>query len=400
MHLALDMGGVSMFVVEVGHSMYKGAEKAHARLHLNVEDPMSVAEKMVKAGCKTITKCEKQFWGSIYGEFEDPFGLVWSVSDTTTPIEDVPKELQSKLMPFAMVHNATEYIKFLQDVLDATPTMEPVKQSNGKIMWAELMINGGKCAVSDQCCDEANWTMTITTTVPTGQAQSVCDAFKAGGGKILDRPSPQFWGQVWGRCKDAFGQDWGVCEPPSGPPPSKEDMAIDIQFGEKYQWQWSWVIEDVPKMYCFGQVRTSLTEGSEISAACAEMIPVASAEAGKRGLQSVGPPICGYFAWDPKEGGETKLTVGVNVAGDSSHVEAAEGDDGFGIRSLGGVKCATVTHVGPYSELKGVYNATFEWIAARGYESKMPVVEIHEDGPPDVEPANFRTKICVPIVRK
>lgn len=61
--------------------------------------------------------------------------------------------------------------------------------------------------------------------------------------------------EVWGRCKDAFGQTWGLCEPQNGPPPSNEDMAVAVRLGEKHKWKWSWTEEDVPKMYCFGEVR-------------------------------------------------------------------------------------------------------------------------------------------------
>lgn len=68
-----------------------------------------------------------------YGVFEDPFGVIWSVSDTTNQIEDIPKELESKIMPYAMVTDATGYLQFLQDVFGATPSMEPMKQSNGKV---------------------------------------------------------------------------------------------------------------------------------------------------------------------------------------------------------------------------------------------------------------------------
>lgn len=32
-------------------------------------------------------------------------------------------------------------------------------------------------------------------------------------------------------------------------------MAIDVKLGEKYKWKWSWSIEDVPKIYCLGEVR-------------------------------------------------------------------------------------------------------------------------------------------------
>lgn len=130
------------------------------------------------------------------------------------------------------------------------------------------------------------------------------------------------------------------------------------------------------------------------------LLPVAMTEAGKRGLEIVGRPLAGYYSWDPKEGGETRLTVGPMVAGDASTEEAAEDNTGFGIRSLGGVKCVTVMHVGPYEELVKCFEATLEWIAAKGYESQWPSVEVYENHPKDTEPAKLRTKVYIPIVPK
>lgn len=48
---------------------------------------------------------------------------------------------------------------------------------------------------------------------------------------------------------------WGMCEPQVGPPPSEEDMALDIKIGAKYNWKYNWSIEDVPATHCFGEVR-------------------------------------------------------------------------------------------------------------------------------------------------
>lgn len=56
---------VAMFVEDIGNTMYAGPEKPHVRLHMHLDDPLEKAEKLVKAGAKTLIKCEKQFWGSM-----------------------------------------------------------------------------------------------------------------------------------------------------------------------------------------------------------------------------------------------------------------------------------------------------------------------------------------------
>lgn len=129
-------------------------------------------------------------------------------------------------------------------------------------------------------------------------------------------------------------------------------------------------------------------------------LPAAFAEAGKRGLKMVGPPLSGYYKWESKEGGEARLTTGPMVVRGASTEEVAGGETGFGVRSLCGVKSVMVMHVGPYDELIKCYEATFEWISAKGYESKMPAVEMYENNPKDTEPGKLRTKIFVPIVPK
>lgn len=56
------------------------------------------------------------------------------------------------------------------------------------------------------------------------------------------------------------------------------------------------------------------------------------------------------------------------------------------------------THTGPYDQLMGCYMATFEWIAAKGYESGMPVFETYVNDPKDTAPDKLKTKICIPVV--
>lgn len=60
---------------------------------------------------------------------------------------------------------------------------------------------------------------------------------------------------MWGRCKDAFGQPWGLCEVQAGATPTEEEMSVDMKIGAKHNWKYTWTVEDVPTMHCFGEVR-------------------------------------------------------------------------------------------------------------------------------------------------
>ena len=126
------------------------------------------------------------------------------------------------------------------------------------------------------------------------------------------------------------------------------------------------------------------------------MLPAAFAGAAKAGAAPVGPPMSAYFTWDPE--GSMSFTCGPTVAGDTT--AAAPEGEALGVRTAGGCKCVTVVHVGPYEDLMKTYNATFEWVEAKGYENRMPVVEVYENDPKEVEPAKLRTKLCIPIVPK
>lgn len=65
MHLSLDIGGVALYVEELGNNFDKANVTApHVRLHLNCDDPVAMAAKLVEHGAKEITKCEEQFWGA------------------------------------------------------------------------------------------------------------------------------------------------------------------------------------------------------------------------------------------------------------------------------------------------------------------------------------------------
>ncbi|CAN0432527.1 unnamed protein product [Laminaria digitata] len=127
------------------------------------------------------------------------------------------------------------------------------------------------------------------------------------------------------------------------------------------------------------------------------MLPAAFAAAAKAGAAPVGPPMSAYITWECD--GDTKFTCGPAVSADAAAASAPEGD-GLGVREAGGCKCVTVVHVGPYEDMMKTYTATFEWVEAKGYEYRMPVVEVYENDPKEVEPAKLRTKLYIPIVPK
>ncbi len=48
-------------------------------LHLQVDDAQAWWDRAVAAGCTVTMPLEKQFWGDIYGQLLDPFGIGWAI---------------------------------------------------------------------------------------------------------------------------------------------------------------------------------------------------------------------------------------------------------------------------------------------------------------------------------
>jgi uncharacterized glyoxalase superfamily protein PhnB len=95
MHAVLQIGNSLIMMADEFPESKCGISSPHslkgstAMLHLYVEDADAVFNKAVKAGAKVIRPMADQFWGDRYGQFEDPFGHLWSVATHTV---DLTKE--------------------------------------------------------------------------------------------------------------------------------------------------------------------------------------------------------------------------------------------------------------------------------------------------------------------
>ncbi len=48
-------------------------------LHLQVDNAQAWWDRAVGAGCTVTMPLEKQFWGDIYGQLKDPYGITWAI---------------------------------------------------------------------------------------------------------------------------------------------------------------------------------------------------------------------------------------------------------------------------------------------------------------------------------
>jgi len=57
-------------------------------IHLTSESAEQLFNQAVKAGAKVLMPFADQFWGSRYGQIQDPFGLSWSLGTPEKPLTD------------------------------------------------------------------------------------------------------------------------------------------------------------------------------------------------------------------------------------------------------------------------------------------------------------------------
>jgi len=58
-------------------------QPAGFNLHLQVADAQAWWDRAVEAGCTISMPLLKQFWGDIYGQLLDPYGISWAIGQAT-----------------------------------------------------------------------------------------------------------------------------------------------------------------------------------------------------------------------------------------------------------------------------------------------------------------------------
>jgi PhnB protein len=84
MHVHLYINGSSVMMSDAypehGHPL---KEPAAFNVMLPVADVDAWFNRAVEAGCTAIMSPADMFWGDRYGQFKDPFGVVWAVNGPT-----------------------------------------------------------------------------------------------------------------------------------------------------------------------------------------------------------------------------------------------------------------------------------------------------------------------------
>lgn len=157
----------------------------------------------------------KQFWGGVYGIFRDPNGVVWSVSEPSSPDTWEPSSAEIwNLVPELAVRDPELEMEFVKKVFGAEQDGEINKNPSGQVMHSTFRIDGGLIFINSQLTGEPrDADVSLHFTVPKGDAASFAAKFVENGSETIMPVALQFWGQIYGRVQDSYGLQWGISEP-------------------------------------------------------------------------------------------------------------------------------------------------------------------------------------------
>ena len=83
MHAQVDVNGTPLFLSDFFPDYgYPPVAPQAFNLHLHVEDAQKWWDRAVGAGCTVTSPLKQEFWGDIYGQLKDPFGVTWAIGQS------------------------------------------------------------------------------------------------------------------------------------------------------------------------------------------------------------------------------------------------------------------------------------------------------------------------------
>jgi effector-binding domain-containing protein len=112
------------------------------------------------------------------------------------------------------------------------------------------------------------------------------------------------------------------------------------------------------------------------------------AHAAATGAEAAGPP----FVFSPDFGKERfDLIICMPVA------SGAVAGEGIALEEIPGGHVASVTHVGPYTDVPNAYEALFGWVKENGREPAGAAREVYLNDPKDVPESELLVEIDIPL---
>jgi PhnB protein len=86
MHAQIEVNGSPIFLSDFFPDYgFPPVAPQGFNIHIHVDDAQSWWDRAIAAGCTISQPLEKQFWGDIYGQLKDPFGVTWAIGQSARP---------------------------------------------------------------------------------------------------------------------------------------------------------------------------------------------------------------------------------------------------------------------------------------------------------------------------
>ena len=109
---------------------------------------------------------------------------------------------------------------------------------------------------------------------------------------------------------------------------------------------------------------------------------------GGLGEAPAGPPFAAYYNMDMQD-------LDVEMGFPVRKPMAGQGEIKAG--QIPGGKAATCLHTGPYSDLRLAYQALWDWIKERGFQTTGVVYEMYLNDPTQTPPQELKTLLSFPL---
>lgn len=136
--------------------------------------------------------------------------------------------------------------------------------------------------------------------------------------------------------------------------------------------------------------RTTPMAPDEIGRAMGEAFATVMGFMQERGIAPAGPALSVYYSYDPDE---VTFRAGFFV----TPADARKADGEVSAGKTPAVRVLSLTHVGPYSALRGTYDAMMAHLEAEGLKLGAPTWEVYVDDPDTTPESELRTEIFVAL---
>lgn len=83
MHAQVDINGTPIFISDYFPDYgFPPVASQGFNLHIHVDDAQAWWDRAVGAGCIISQPLKQEFWGDIYGQLKDPFGVTWAIGQS------------------------------------------------------------------------------------------------------------------------------------------------------------------------------------------------------------------------------------------------------------------------------------------------------------------------------